>query len=168
MVEEWVNATAAFRGSCYFSHAFWPSLKIECFIPCVCSHYSELKSKMTTSMGFSHVCLASSCIFYKSFILPPGLTLIGFPLSCWMEFFDGMDDDGNLRNAREFKESNENGRKASLKNSNPVRKQQFAESVTAASKDRKGEQTKKQTSVVKENKPFRGDSGPGRPTKTNI
>ncbi|XP_009614042.1 probable mediator of RNA polymerase II transcription subunit 26b isoform X3 [Nicotiana tomentosiformis] len=137
MVEEWVNATAAFRGSCYFSHAFWPSLKIECFIPCVCSHYSELKSKMTTSMGFSH-------------------------------FFDGMDDDGNLRNAREFKESNENGRKASLKNSNPVRKQQFAESVTAASKDRKGEQTKKQTSVVKENKPFRGDSGPGRPTKTNI
>ncbi|OIS97750.1 PREDICTED: probable mediator of RNA polymerase II transcription subunit 26b [Nicotiana attenuata] len=74
------------------------------------------------------------------------------------QFFDGMDDDGNIRNSGEFNQSHENGRK-----DNPVQKQQFAESVTAAPKDMKVEKPKKQTSVVKPNKPFGGDSGPGRP-----
>ncbi|XP_009607268.1 putative mediator of RNA polymerase II transcription subunit 26b [Nicotiana tabacum] len=76
------------------------------------------------------------------------------------QFFDGMDDDGNIRNSGEFNKSHENGRK-----DNPVRKQQFAESVTAAPKERKVEKPKKQTLVVKPNKPFGFDSGPGRPIK---
>ncbi|KAJ6823412.1 uncharacterized protein M6B38_383650 [Iris pallida] len=38
------------------------------------------------------------------------------------EFFDGMDDDGNLRNEGEFDKKHESGR--SLENQKPVRKQQ--------------------------------------------
>lgn len=66
----------------------------------------------------------------------------------------------DIRNSGEFNKSHENGRK-----DNPVRKQQFAESVTAAPKERKVEKPKKQTLVVKPNKPFGFDSGPGRPIK---
>ncbi|KAJ8570315.1 hypothetical protein K7X08_037287 [Anisodus acutangulus] len=78
------------------------------------------------------------------------------------KFFDGMDDDGNFRDSGEFNKNQESGRKASVGNNNSVRKQQFTESVTVAPKDKKGEEPKKKTSVVKPNKPFGGESRPGK------
>ncbi|XP_060177581.1 probable mediator of RNA polymerase II transcription subunit 26b [Lycium barbarum] len=84
------------------------------------------------------------------------------------KFFDGMDDDGNLQSSGEFNKSHENGRKASVENNNPVRKERVTECVTVAPKDKKGEQPKKKTLVVKPNKPSGGDSRPGRPIKPKL
>ncbi|XP_059295854.1 probable mediator of RNA polymerase II transcription subunit 26b [Lycium ferocissimum] len=81
------------------------------------------------------------------------------------KFFDGMDDDGNLQSSGESNKSHENGRKASVENNNPVRKQRVTENVTVAPKDKKGEQPKNKTSVVKPNKPSGGDSRSARPIK---
>ncbi|CAN4109026.1 unnamed protein product [Withania somnifera] len=84
------------------------------------------------------------------------------PLS---KFFDGMDDDGNLRSNGECSKNNVNSQKTSVEKNNPVREQQFTKNVNAAPKDKQDEQPKKETSVVKPNNPPRDNSRPGRPTK---
>ncbi|XP_028069107.1 probable mediator of RNA polymerase II transcription subunit 26b [Camellia sinensis] len=85
------------------------------------------------------------------------------------QFFDGIDDDGNFRNSGEFNKKYENGRKQSLENHNiPKRKQQVPHESYVTPKDRKGEQMKKQTAVVKPHKPSNTESGSGRPTKVTV
>ncbi|KAL7194685.1 hypothetical protein ACSBR1_035007 [Camellia fascicularis] len=85
------------------------------------------------------------------------------------QFFDGIDDDGNFRNSGEFNKKYEYGRKPSLENQNvPKRKQQVPHESYVTAKDRKGEEMKKQTAVVKPHKPSNTESGSGRPTKVTL
>ncbi|KAI7999045.1 putative mediator of RNA polymerase II transcription subunit 26b [Camellia lanceoleosa] len=85
------------------------------------------------------------------------------------QFFDGIDDDGNFRNSGEFNKKYENGRKPSLENQNvPKRKQQVPHESHVTAKDRKGEEMKKQTAVVKPHKPSNTESGSGKPTKVTV
>ncbi|CAL5420574.1 unnamed protein product [Camellia sinensis] len=90
-----------------------------------------------------------------------------------------MDDVGFLsapielsqdfRSSGEFNKKYENGRKPSLENQNvPKRKQQVPHESYVTAKDRKGEEMKKQTAVVKPHKPSNTESGSGRPTKVTV
>lgn len=144
LVDEWVNATAAFTGTESTPESVKPSVvdQEEEGLPSPPLDDLAFFSAQTTSIELS-------------------------------QFFDGMDDDGNPRNSGEFNENRGNGRKPSLDNQNiPVQKKQSADCFGAAPKERKGEQQKrqeaitpKQTAVVKPNKPSGGDSGPRRPIK---
>ncbi|KAG1327712.1 putative mediator of RNA polymerase II transcription subunit 26b [Cocos nucifera] len=97
------------------------------------------------------------------------------------EFFDGMDDDGNLRNNGEFDKNWEN-RKRHPVNHEPVRKQQPPRQPVVAEdrgQMRKQEpvvrqikpqeasalQAKPQGILRKERKPVSADFGPGRPAR---
>ncbi|OIT30625.1 PREDICTED: probable mediator of RNA polymerase II transcription subunit 26b [Nicotiana attenuata] len=142
LVDEWVNATAAFTGT----ESTPESMKVSV----VDQEEEGLPSPPLDDLAFFAAQTTS------------------MELS---QFFDGMDDDGNPRNSGEFNENRGNGRKSSLDNqNNPVRKKQSADFFDAAPKERKGEQQKKQETVIKKqtpvmrpNKPSGGDSGPGRP-----
>ncbi|XP_009613484.1 putative mediator of RNA polymerase II transcription subunit 26b [Nicotiana tabacum] len=144
LVDEWVNATAAFTGT----ESTPESMKVSV----VDQEEEGLPSPPLDDLAFFAAQTTS------------------MELS---QFFDGMDDDGNPRNSGEFNENRGNGRKLSLDNqNNPVRKKQSADFFDAAPKESKGEQQKKQEAVIKKqtpvmrpNKPSGGDSGPGRPIK---
>ncbi|KAM3288494.1 putative mediator of RNA polymerase II transcription subunit 26b isoform X1 [Capsicum chacoense] len=135
LVDEWVNATAAFTGTESSPESMKASVvdQEEEGLPSPPLDDLAFFSAQTTSMELG-------------------------------QFFDGMDDDGNPRNSGEFNENCGNGRKPSLDNQNiPVRKQQSADCFGAAPKERKQEALiQKQTTVVKPNKPSGGNSGPGR------
>ncbi|XP_060177250.1 probable mediator of RNA polymerase II transcription subunit 26b [Lycium barbarum] len=135
LVDEWVNVTATFAGT----ESTPESMKAS-----VVDHEEE---------GLPSPPLDDLTFFYAQ--------TTGIELS---QFFDGMDDDGNPRNSGEFNENRGNGRKPSL--------DKPRNSFDAALKERKGEQQKKQeavikkqTTIVKPNKPSGGNSGPGRPIK---
>ncbi|XP_070021264.1 probable mediator of RNA polymerase II transcription subunit 26b isoform X2 [Nicotiana sylvestris] len=144
LVDEWVNATAAFTGT----ESTPESMKVSV----VDQEEEGLPSPPLDDLAFFAAQTTS------------------MELS---QFFDGMDDDGNPRNSGEFNENRGNGRKSSLDDqNNPVRKKQSADFFDAAPKERKSEQQKKQETVIKKqtpvmrpNKPCGGDSGPGRPIK---
>lgn len=144
LVDEWVNATAAFTGT----ESTPESMKVSV----VDQEEEGLPSPPLDDLAFFAAQTTS------------------MELS---QFFDGMDDDGNPRNSGEFNENRGNGRKSLLDNeNNPVRKKQSADFFDAAPKERKGEQQKKQETVIKKqtpfmrpNKPSGCDSGPGRPIK---
>ncbi|XP_059296046.1 probable mediator of RNA polymerase II transcription subunit 26b [Lycium ferocissimum] len=135
LVDEWVNVTTAFAGT----ESTPESMKAS-----VVDHEEEgLPSPPLDDLAFFSA------------------QTTGIELS---QFFDGMDDDGNPRNSGEFNENRGNGRKPSL--------DKPRNSFDAAPKERKGEQQKKQeavikkqTTIVKPNKPSGGNSGPGRPIK---
>ncbi|XP_055808174.1 probable mediator of RNA polymerase II transcription subunit 26b [Solanum dulcamara] len=144
LVDEWVNATAAFTGNESTPESMKASVvdQDEEGLPSPPLDDLAFFSAQTTSMELS-------------------------------QFFDGMDDDGNPRNSGGINVNRGNGRKPSLGNQNiPVRKKQSADCFDASPKERKGEQQKKQeavikkqTAVTKPNKPSGGESGPGRPIK---
>lgn len=144
LVDEWVNATAAFTGT-----------------------ESTPESKKASVVDQEEEGLPSPPLDDLAFFSAQTTSI---ELS---QFFDGMDDDGNPRNSGGFNENRGNGRKPSLGNQNiPVRKQQSADCSDASPKERKGEQQKKQeavirkqTTVAKPNRPSGGESGPGRPIK---
>ncbi|KAK4345909.1 hypothetical protein RND71_036085 [Anisodus tanguticus] len=135
LVDEWVNATAAFTGNESTPESMKASV--------VDQEEEGLPSPPLDDLAFFSA------------------QTTGIELS---QFFDGMDDDGNPRNSGEFNENRGNGRKPSL--------DKPRNSFDAAPKERKVEQQKKQeavikkqTTVVKPNKPSGGVSGPGRPIK---
>ncbi|KAJ8570525.1 hypothetical protein K7X08_037497 [Anisodus acutangulus] len=135
LVDEWVNATAAFTGNESTPESMKASV--------VDQDEEGLPSPPLDDLAFFSA------------------QTTGIELS---QFFDGMDDDGNPRNSREFNENHGNGRKPSL--------DKPRNSFDAAPKEKKVEQQKKQeavikkqTTVVKPNKPSGGGSGPGRPIK---
>lgn len=144
LVDEWVNATAAFTGT-----------------------ESTPESKKASVVDEEEEGLPSPPLDDLAFFSAQTTSI---ELS---QFFDGMDDDGNPQNSGEFNENRGNGRKPSLGNQNiPERKQQSVDCFNAAPKERKDEQQKKQeavikkqTTVAKSNKPSGGDYGPGRPIK---
>ncbi|XP_008798351.1 probable mediator of RNA polymerase II transcription subunit 26b isoform X1 [Phoenix dactylifera] len=97
------------------------------------------------------------------------------------KFFDGMDDDGNLRNNGEFDKNREDGRRLPV-NHETVRKQQppcqpvvtedrgqmrKQEPVMRQTKPQEASapQAKPQRILRKESKPLSANSGPGRPAK---
>ncbi|CAJ1967873.1 unnamed protein product [Sphenostylis stenocarpa] len=85
------------------------------------------------------------------------------------QFFDGMDDDGNPRQCREFIKNHEHGRRSSLNRQNTAkRKSQTSNEVNIIAKDSKGQQAKKDEAAVRSNKPVIADSGPGRPPKSSM
>ncbi|XP_006339256.1 probable mediator of RNA polymerase II transcription subunit 26b [Solanum tuberosum] len=144
LVEEWVNATAAFAGNESTPESMKASVvdQDEEGLPSPPLDDLAFFSAQTTSIELS-------------------------------QFFDGMDDDGNPRNSGGFNANRGNGRKPSLGNQNiPFQKKQSADCFNASPKENKGEQQKKQeavikkqTTVVKPTKPSGGESGPGRPIK---
>ncbi|KAK4377878.1 hypothetical protein RND71_004174 [Anisodus tanguticus] len=135
LVDEWVNATAAFTGNESTPESMKASV--------VDQDEEGLPSPPLDDLAFFSA------------------QTTGIELS---QFFDGMDDDGNPRNSGKFNENRGNGRKPSLdkpRNSfyaapkeKKVEQQKKQEAVI-----------KKQTTVVKPNKPAGGGSGPGRPIK---
>ncbi|CAK9188540.1 unnamed protein product [Ilex paraguariensis] len=98
------------------------------------------------------------------------------------QFFDGMDDDGNLQKSEEFKKTNKIDRKPPPEKQNiSKRKQHLSHEVSLPPKVKEGEQEKKggqmkkpeaimktQTTVVKPNKPACAESVPGRPAKLSV
>ncbi|KAJ6426005.1 hypothetical protein OIU84_026562 [Salix udensis] len=86
-----------------------------------------------------------------------------------LQFFDGMDDDGNPRNGGEFIKNRESGRRPSTENQNIATwKQQTPRGANMISKDNESQQMRKQEAVFKASKPSSADSGPGRPLKQNV
>ncbi|KAM7505220.1 hypothetical protein LguiB_004124 [Lonicera macranthoides] len=108
----------------------------------------------------------------------PPLDDIGFFAATmdFSEFFDGMDDDGNPRNSLDSNKNCGNGRKPGLENHNvPKQNQRLSNEPITPPTDNKSELTKNQetlmkknSSVVKPNRPFNPESGPGRPTKPSV
>ncbi|CAM8882762.1 unnamed protein product [Rhodiola kirilowii] len=85
------------------------------------------------------------------------------------QFFDGMDDDGNLRNSGEFSKNCGSGRKQSNDNQNITKRKPHPtnnDNVLRKEYINVHEQ-KNQVTVSKLNKPSIAQSGPGRPQKTN-
>ncbi|KAJ6826601.1 uncharacterized protein M6B38_371570 [Iris pallida] len=82
------------------------------------------------------------------------------PLS---EFFDGMDDDGNLRNEGVLDKKHENGR--SLENQKPVRKQQQQQQYHSHSSVPEYKEHRRQEPAVRQLKPklSEGSSGQSKP-----
>ncbi|KAA8517347.1 hypothetical protein F0562_017647 [Nyssa sinensis] len=146
MVDEWVNATAAIAGAEGTPESVNPSVVDE-------------------EEGLPSPPLDEGAFFATQ---PTSIEL--------SQFFDGMDDDGNPRNSREFNKNRENGRRPSMENQNvPKRKQQLLNELNVTAKENKGEQMKKQeavvrkqAAVVKPHRPSNTESGPGRPTKLNV
>ncbi|XP_019427652.1 PREDICTED: probable mediator of RNA polymerase II transcription subunit 26b isoform X1 [Lupinus angustifolius] len=85
------------------------------------------------------------------------------------QFFDGMDDDLNPQQSREFIKNRDNGRRPSLDSQNMAkRKHQASNKANIIGKDSKNQQTKKNGTFVRLNKPVDADSGPGRPPKSSV
>ncbi|CAN4118670.1 unnamed protein product [Withania somnifera] len=140
LVDEWVNAAAAFAGT-----------------------ESTPESKKASVVDEEEEGLPSPPLDDLAFFSAQTTSV---ELS---QFFDGMDDDGNPRNSGELNGNRGNGGKPSLSNQNiPVRKKQSVDCFNAAPKEQKDEQHNKQEAVIKKqtvpklNKPSGGDSGPGR------
>uniref|UniRef100_A0A6N2N805 TFIIS N-terminal domain-containing protein n=1 Tax=Salix viminalis TaxID=40686 RepID=A0A6N2N805_SALVM len=86
-----------------------------------------------------------------------------------LQFFDGMDDDGNPRNGGEFIKNRESGRRPSTENQNIATwKQQTPRGANMISKDNESQQMRRQEAVFKASKPSSANSGPGRPLKQNV
>ncbi|KAB5519292.1 hypothetical protein DKX38_023611 [Salix brachista] len=86
-----------------------------------------------------------------------------------LQFFDGMDDDGNPRNGGEFIKNRESGRRPSTENQNIATwKQQTPKGANMISKDNESQQMRKQEAVFKASRPSSANSGPGRPLKQNV
>uniref|UniRef100_A0A7N0TIY1 TFIIS N-terminal domain-containing protein n=1 Tax=Kalanchoe fedtschenkoi TaxID=63787 RepID=A0A7N0TIY1_KALFE len=85
------------------------------------------------------------------------------------QFFDGMDDDGNLRNSGEFSKNRESGRRPSSDNQNSImRKPHPTNNANVVRKEYSNVQEhKNRVTVSKPNKPSIAQSGPGRPQKAN-
>uniref|UniRef100_A0A7N0ZRD2 TFIIS N-terminal domain-containing protein n=1 Tax=Kalanchoe fedtschenkoi TaxID=63787 RepID=A0A7N0ZRD2_KALFE len=85
------------------------------------------------------------------------------------QFFEGMDDDGNLRNSGEFSKNRESGRRPSSDNQNSAkRKPQHTINANAVRREYSSvHEHKNQVTDSKPNKPSIAQSGPGRPQKTN-
>ncbi|CAI8613812.1 unnamed protein product [Vicia faba] len=85
------------------------------------------------------------------------------------QFFDGMDDDGNVRKSAPPNKNRDSGRKPASdtlvkdKRNFPVFN---ATAITA--NDNKSQQMKKTEAVVRLNKPAAADAGRGRPLNSNI
>lgn len=87
------------------------------------------------------------------------------------QFFDGMDDDGNLQNSGEFVNSHDNGTKPKAVKPNGLKQRQQPPPVGAhvLNKDNKGQVMNRQEPAVKTNKPLNSQqSGPGRPPKPGV
>ncbi|KAK7267171.1 hypothetical protein RIF29_19836 [Crotalaria pallida] len=85
------------------------------------------------------------------------------------QFFDGMDDYGNLRQSGEFIKNQENGRRPSLDGQNIAkRKPRASNEANIFAKDSKTQQSKNNEASVRLNKSVTTDSGPGRPPKSNL
>uniref|UniRef100_A0A2P2KTT4 Uncharacterized protein MANES_08G061400 n=1 Tax=Rhizophora mucronata TaxID=61149 RepID=A0A2P2KTT4_RHIMU len=85
------------------------------------------------------------------------------------QFFDGMDEDGNTRNSREFIKNRENGRMPSRQNHNITKqKPQTTNGSSVLTKDNKSQVMKSQEVAMKPNKPLNADSGAGRPQRQNF
>ncbi|KAK3006584.1 hypothetical protein RJ639_016901 [Escallonia herrerae] len=81
------------------------------------------------------------------------------------QFFDGMDDDGNLRNGGEYNKNRQNGRKPPMENHNVPKRQQQLPVVSSTPPKDKGEQVK---NFVKPNKPAIAESVRGRTAKPSV
>ncbi|KAL8172203.1 hypothetical protein V2J09_024007 [Rumex salicifolius] len=80
------------------------------------------------------------------------------------QFFNGMDDDGNLRNSREYNKNRPSGRRHP-----PLQKEQpFKDEIVLPKEDKVWQQKKQETMSKPSNKPLKPVSGPGGPIKPNV
>ncbi|XP_058737833.1 probable mediator of RNA polymerase II transcription subunit 26b [Vicia villosa] len=85
------------------------------------------------------------------------------------QFFDGMDDDGNLRKSGPSNKNRENGRKpASDTLVKDKRNFPVFNATAIPANDNKSQQMKKTEAAVRLNKPVAADAGRGRPMNSNI
>lgn len=85
------------------------------------------------------------------------------------QFFDGMDDDGNIRKSAPFNKNRDNGRKPALGSQTKDKRNFPASNETAVTaKDNKSQHMKKNEAAVRHNKPMAADTGRARPLNSNI